>query len=214
MGVIVCVHEFGHFFFAKLFGIYVYESAIGMGPQIFKWKGKNGETTYSLRAIPIGGFCSLAGEGNDEDKKIYYVNPTLDIGYSINPDAKVEEPYNDNTRLNVIQNVPYNQLFKIKQDIRQRCNVIPSFYNTDFAISIYINSEIRNRMKYEEGNNNPRIVVMDFETEKEAIRVKPINKTINAKCRLASLFDILTKTFYCAVLKDPNHHTDEVIDII
>ena len=70
LGVIVCVHEFGHFFFAKLFGIYVYEFAIGMGPHIFKWKGKNGETTYSLRAIPIGGFCSLAGEGNDEDKKI------------------------------------------------------------------------------------------------------------------------------------------------
>ena len=70
LGVIVCVHEFGHFFFAKLFGIYVYEFSIGMGPQIFKWKGKNGETTYSLRAIPIGGFCSLAGEGSEEDKKI------------------------------------------------------------------------------------------------------------------------------------------------
>ncbi len=70
LGAIVCVHEFGHFFFAKLFGIYVYEFAIGMGPQIFKKKDKKGETTYSLRAIPIGGFCSLAGEGSDEDEKI------------------------------------------------------------------------------------------------------------------------------------------------
>ena len=70
LGVIVCVHEFGHFFFAKLFGIYVYEFSIGMGPKIFTKKGKNGETVYSLRAIPIGGFCSLAGEGSDEDKKI------------------------------------------------------------------------------------------------------------------------------------------------
>ena len=70
LGIIVCVHEFGHFFFSKLFGVYVYEFAIGMGPQIFKWRGKNGETTYSLRAIPIGGFCSLAGEGSDEDKKL------------------------------------------------------------------------------------------------------------------------------------------------
>lgn len=152
---------------------------------------------------------------NGEDKKIYYINSTLDIGYSINPDAKVEEPYNDNTRLNIISNVPYDQLFKIKHDIKQRCNnTVPVFYNTDFAISIYINSEIRNRMKYEEGNNSPRIVVMDFETEKEAIRVKPTDKAINAKCRLASLFDILTKTFYCAILKDPNHHTDEVINQI
>lgn len=70
LGVIVCVHEFGHFFFAKLFGIYVYEFSIGMGPKIFSWKRKNDETAYSLRAIPIGGYCSLAGEGSEEDKKI------------------------------------------------------------------------------------------------------------------------------------------------
>ena len=70
LGVIVCVHEFGHFFFAKLFGIYVYEFSIGMGPKIFQKKDKKGETVYSLRAIPIGGFCSLAGEGSDEDNKL------------------------------------------------------------------------------------------------------------------------------------------------
>ena len=66
LGLIVLVHEFGHFFFAKLFKIYVYEFAIGMGPTIFKWKGKS-ETEYSIRAIPIGGFCSLAGEDNEYD---------------------------------------------------------------------------------------------------------------------------------------------------
>ena len=70
LGIIVCVHEFGHFFFAKLFGIYVYEFSIGMGPKIFSWKGKSKETAYSLRAIPIGGFCSLAGEGVEEDEKL------------------------------------------------------------------------------------------------------------------------------------------------
>ena len=72
LGVIVLVHEFGHFFFAKLFGIHVYEFAIGMGPKIFGWKGKNKETVYSIRAIPIGGYCSLAGEDteSDDEKKI------------------------------------------------------------------------------------------------------------------------------------------------
>lgn len=70
LGIIVCVHEFGHFFFAKLFGIYVYEFSIGMGPKIFSKKGKGGETTYSIRLIPIGGFCQLAGEGLDEDGKL------------------------------------------------------------------------------------------------------------------------------------------------
>ena len=66
LGIIVLVHEFGHFFFAKLFKIYVYEFAIGMGPKIFGWKGKS-ETEYSIRAIPIGGFCSLAGEDVEYD---------------------------------------------------------------------------------------------------------------------------------------------------
>ncbi len=67
LGVIVLVHEFGHFFFAKLFGIYVYEFSIGMGPKIFGWKSKKGETDYSIRAIPIGGYCALAGEDVESD---------------------------------------------------------------------------------------------------------------------------------------------------
>lgn len=70
LGVIVLVHEFGHFIFSKMFGIYVYEFAIGMGPKLFSWKKEGGETEYSIRLIPIGGFCSLAGEGNDEDGKL------------------------------------------------------------------------------------------------------------------------------------------------
>lgn len=70
LGVIVCVHEFGHFIFAKMNGVYVYEFALGMGPKI--WGFKKGETVYNLRAIPIGGFCQLAGEDldTDDDKKI------------------------------------------------------------------------------------------------------------------------------------------------
>ena len=70
LGVIVLIHEFGHFIFAKMFGIYVYEFSIGMGPRLFHWKKEGGETEYSIRLIPIGGFCSLAGEGNDEDGKL------------------------------------------------------------------------------------------------------------------------------------------------
>lgn len=69
LGIIVLVHEFGHFIFAKMFGIYVYEFAIGMGPRLFHWKSKKDETEYSIRAIPIGGFCSLAGEDLDSDDR-------------------------------------------------------------------------------------------------------------------------------------------------
>ena len=66
LGFIVLIHEGGHFFFAKKAGIYVYEFSIGMGPKIFSKKGK--ETEYSIRAIPIGGFCQMAGEDVDDDE--------------------------------------------------------------------------------------------------------------------------------------------------
>lgn len=65
LGVIVFIHEFGHFIFAKITGVYVYEFALGMGPKLISKKGK--ETEYSIRAIPIGGFCQLAGEDLDDD---------------------------------------------------------------------------------------------------------------------------------------------------
>lgn len=70
LGAVIFVHELGHFLFAKMCGIYVYEFALGMGPKLISKKSKKGETVYSLRLIPIGGFCSLAGEGTDEDHKI------------------------------------------------------------------------------------------------------------------------------------------------
>ncbi|MEG2283594.1 MAG: RIP metalloprotease RseP [Bacilli bacterium] len=70
LGVIVLIHEFGHFIFAKLFKIYVHEFAIGMGPKLLHYKKKGGETEYSLRLIPIGGFCALAGEEVEEDTSL------------------------------------------------------------------------------------------------------------------------------------------------
>jgi len=70
LGGIVLVHEFGHFIFSKLFGVYVYEFSIGMGPKLLHFKKKNGETEYCLRLIPIGGFVSLAGEDADDNSKI------------------------------------------------------------------------------------------------------------------------------------------------
>ena len=60
IGIIILIHEGGHFFFAKRAGILCHEFALGMGPVI--WKKKIGETVFSIRAIPIGGFVSMAGE--------------------------------------------------------------------------------------------------------------------------------------------------------
>ena len=64
-GVIIALHEFGHFITAKLFGIRVNEYSIGMGPALLK--RKKGETQYSLRLLPIGGFVSLEGEDEDSE---------------------------------------------------------------------------------------------------------------------------------------------------
>lgn len=58
--LLILIHEFGHFIAAKLLGVRVNEFAIGMGPKLIKW-GK-GETTYSINAFPIGGYCAMEGE--------------------------------------------------------------------------------------------------------------------------------------------------------
>lgn len=74
-GVLVFVHELGHFMVAKACGVKVTEFAIGMGPQILKKKGK--ETVYSLRALPVGGFCAMEGEEEASDDPRAFNNQSV-----------------------------------------------------------------------------------------------------------------------------------------
>jgi regulator of sigma E protease len=60
LGVIILIHEAGHFYFAKKAGILCHEFSIGMGPALYQ--KRKGETMYSIRGIPIGGYVSMAGE--------------------------------------------------------------------------------------------------------------------------------------------------------
>ena len=62
-GVLIAVHELGHFLTAKLLGVKVNEFSIGMGPAVFS--REKGETLYSLRVLPIGGYCAMEGEDDD-----------------------------------------------------------------------------------------------------------------------------------------------------
>lgn len=62
-GIIIAVHEFGHFAVAKACGIRVNQFAIGMGPALFKFQ--RGETEYALRLLPIGGYCAMEGEDSE-----------------------------------------------------------------------------------------------------------------------------------------------------
>lgn len=69
LGVLIFVHELGHFMTAKNRGAYVYEFSLGMGPKLFSFKRKKSKdpTVYSLRLFPIGGYCAIAGEVDEDD---------------------------------------------------------------------------------------------------------------------------------------------------
>lgn len=69
LGILIFIHEFGHFIAAKKCGVHVDEFALGMGPKIWGFKRKNDPTAYTLRLFPIGGYCAMAGEVIEEENK-------------------------------------------------------------------------------------------------------------------------------------------------
>lgn len=73
--LIIFLHELGHFLTAKKFGVKVNEFALGMGPKLIKFK--KGETLYSLRLFPIGGFCAMEGEDEASEDERAFVNKAV-----------------------------------------------------------------------------------------------------------------------------------------
>ena len=71
-GLLIAVHELGHFTAAKLSGVKVLEFSVGMGPALFK--KQKGETLYALRLIPFGGYCAMEGEDGDSDDPRSFAN--------------------------------------------------------------------------------------------------------------------------------------------
>ena len=71
-GLLILLHELGHFTMARLFGVPVIEFSIGMGPRLFKLKSEKSGTEYSIRALPFGGYVSMEGEGNESDNPNSY----------------------------------------------------------------------------------------------------------------------------------------------
>ena len=113
LGVIVFVHEFGHFIVAKLFGVHVYEFSLGMGPKIWGTKPKKGRkkknakefVPFNIRAFPIGGYVSLAGEeATDDDEKI------ADDGKLFNKPINTLEKM-IKKRIKELYNIYYNLLY-------------------------------------------------------------------------------------------------------
>ena len=84
-GIIVVVHEFGHFYFAKKSGILVREFAIGMGPKIFAHIGRDG-TAYTIRILPLGGYVRMAGWGDDTTE----IKTGTPVSLTLTDDGKVK----------------------------------------------------------------------------------------------------------------------------
>lgn len=82
-GLLVLVHEYGHYYFAKRAGILVREFSIGMGPKLW-WTRKNG-TTYTLRLLPLGGYVRLAGKDDDTDD----LRPGMAVTLLVNDQGRV-----------------------------------------------------------------------------------------------------------------------------
>ncbi|MBM7544125.1 regulator of sigma E protease [Weissella beninensis] len=82
-GILVIVHEFGHFYFAKKSGILVREFSIGMGPKILAFRKNN--TSYTLRLLPVGGYVRMAGAQEDVDD----LQPGKMVSLQLNDDSQV-----------------------------------------------------------------------------------------------------------------------------
>lgn len=74
-GIIVFIHELGHFLFAKKAGVRIHEFAIGMGPKIYSFQ--KGETKYSIRLLPLGGYVSMEGEDGESNDPRAFGEKTL-----------------------------------------------------------------------------------------------------------------------------------------
>ena len=74
-GIIIMIHEFGHFLFAKLNGIGVIEFSLGMGPRLYSFE--KGGTRYSIKILPFGGSCMMLGEDEENSDQSAFNNKSV-----------------------------------------------------------------------------------------------------------------------------------------
>ncbi|EHN59550.1 M50 family metallopeptidase [Oenococcus kitaharae] len=142
-GLIVTVHEFGHFFAAKKFGVVVYEFSIGMGPKIFgkNWHGTN----YVIRILPVGGYVLMAG-GDQQNEYLEDLRPGKLVKLKFADEKKQvvnqidisDSPADSDTQLMRIKELDTNQTFIISGTINEDQNVDVSYRlaeNTQIKIS-------------------------------------------------------------------------------
>lgn len=99
-GVLVLVHEYGHYYFAKQAGILVREFSIGMGPKIW-WRRRNG-TTYTVRILPVGGYVRLAGSDDEDEDEL---RPGTPVTLQLNDNDEVVS-INTSSKSTLFQGIP------------------------------------------------------------------------------------------------------------
>ncbi|MBO0469110.1 RIP metalloprotease RseP [Enterococcus sp. DIV0242_7C1] len=149
-GILVLVHEFGHFFFAKRSGILVREFAIGMGPKIFAHQGKDG-TAYTIRILPIGGYVRMAGMGEDETE----LAPGMTLSVELNEQEEVVK-INTSKKVQLTNSIPMEML---EADLEE-----------ELFIKGYVNGDETNEITYKV-NHDATIIEQDG-TE---VRIAPID---------------------------------------
>ena len=129
--VIVIIHEFGHYYFAKKAGILVREFAIGMGPKIFQIR--KGETVYTLRLLPIGGYVRMAGHDEDEQE----IKPGMMITIELDKENIVQK-LNFDEHLIIENSVP----FQIEEaDLHRTMTLSGYFVNSEEKVNLMVSKQ-------------------------------------------------------------------------
>ena len=129
--VIVIIHEFGHYYFAKKAGILVREFAIGMGPKIFQVR--KGETVYTLRLLPIGGYVRMAGHDEDEQE----IKPGMMITIELDKENIVQK-LNFDEQLIIENSVP----FQIEEaDLHRTMTLSGYFVNSEEKVNLMVSKQ-------------------------------------------------------------------------
>ena len=129
--VIVIIHEFGHYYFAKKAGILVREFAIGMGPKIFQVR--KGETVYTLRLLPIGGYVRMAGHDEDEQE----IKPGMMITIELDKENIVQK-LNFDEHLIIENSVP----FQIEEaDLHRSMTLSGYFVNSEENVNLTVSKQ-------------------------------------------------------------------------
>ena len=129
--VIVIIHEFGHYYFAKKAGILVREFAIGMGPKIFQVR--KGETVYTLRLLPIGGYVRMAGHDEDEQE----IKPGMMVTIELDKENVVQK-LNFDEHLIIENSVP----FQIEEaDLHRSMTLSGYFVNSEEKVNLTVSKQ-------------------------------------------------------------------------